>query len=335
MKILVTGAGGFLGVHIVRKLLERGATDMRCLLRDPQKAQPLESIGAAFPDAKLEVQIGNLKSVADCDRATQGIDLIVHAAASMKGGAADMFMDAVVASRNLLEAVARNRVSRIVLISSFGVYGVAGQPRGALLNEQMPLESHPEQRDIYSHAKLRQEQLFWDARARHNFELVVLRPGVVFGPGGGHFSTRVGVNFFGLFLHMGGGNLLPLTYVENCADAIALAALTPGNDGEAYNVVDDDLITCREYLRLYKQNVEKIRSLRLPYPAMQWISRRVQWYHNYSTGQLPAIFTPYKTKTMWGGNRFSNAKLHSIGWTPSVPIKEALTRTFQWLRRQP
>ena len=65
----------------------------------------------------------------------------------------------------------------------------------------------------------------------------------------------------GGFLHLGGNNLLPLTYVDNCAEAIVVAALTPGASGQVYNVVDDDLVTSKQYLALYKSRVAPVRSV--------------------------------------------------------------------------
>ena len=61
-------------------------------------------------------------------------------------------------------------------------------------------------------------------------------------------------------------------------------------------------------------------------------SHIVKRYHHYSRGQLPAIFTPYKTNTTWKSHRFSNAKLCALGWRPVVSTDEALTRTFEYLR---
>ena len=57
---------------------------------------------------------------------------------------------------------------------------------------------------------------------------------------------------FGLFLHMGGTNVLPLSFVDNCAEAIVLGGLKPGVDGEVFNVVDDDPLTSRQFLRAYR-----------------------------------------------------------------------------------
>lgn len=335
MKILVTGAGGFLGKAIVERLLAHGQNDVRCMLRDTAKAKGLEAIAARYPSAHVEFVSVNLRNAAEISKALAGCEIVIHAAAALKGSPAEMFLDSVVASRNLLEAIANElRPMRVVLVSSFGAMGVADLPRGAMVDERTPMEQHPEQRDVYSHTKLRQEQLFWEYRAKYGFELVVLRPGVIYGPGGGHFSNRVGLSLFGRFLHLGGNNLLPLTYVDNCAEAIVMAALA-GGDGEVYNVVDDDLVTSKQYLAAYKKSVRKVKSVPVPYFALMWGSKMVERYSVRSKGQLPAIFTPYKTRAMWGGNQFSNAKLKSIGWRPLLSTQEGMERAFAAFRAEP
>ncbi|HTD97594.1 MAG TPA: NAD(P)-dependent oxidoreductase [Edaphobacter sp.] len=339
MKILVTGAGGFLGKLIVERLLAHGQTDIRCMLRDTSKAAGLQAIAARSPEARLEMVAVNLRNPAEIGPVLEGCGMVIHAAAALKGSPAEMFMDSVVASRNLLDAVAalhqESKTMRVVLVSSFGAMGVSALGRGAMVNENTPMETHPEWRDVYSYSKLRQEQLFWEYREKFKFELVVLRPGVIYGPGGGHFSNRVGLSLFGTFLHLGGSNLLPLTYVENCAEAIVVAALYPGADGQIYNVVDDDLVSSREYLGLYKKQVKPMRSVPVPYFALMWASRAVEGYSRRSKGQLPAIFTPYKTQAMWGGNKFSNAKLKTIGWRPVISTREGLARAFAAFRVEP
>lgn len=334
MKILVTGAGGFLGKAIVERLLAHGQNDLRCMLRDGSKARGLEAIAARYPEARVEFITVNLRNPVEIAPAVAGCAMVIHAAAALKGSPAEMFMDSVVASRNLLENVVNElRPIRVVLVSSFGAMGVAELQRGAMVDESTPLERHPERRDVYSHSKLRQEQMFWEYHEKYGFELVVLRPGVIYGPGGGHFSNRVGLSLFGRFLHLGGNNLLPLTYVDNCAEAIVAAALA-GANGQVYNVVDDDLVTSRQYLALYKTRVKPVRSVPVPYFALMWGSRMVERYSERSKGQMPAIFTPYKTRAMWGGNQFSNAKLKSIGWRPLVSTSEGLERAFAAFRAE-
>jgi nucleoside-diphosphate-sugar epimerase len=338
MKILLTGAGGFLGKRVLERLLEHGQTDIRCMLRDTSKAAALTVNAAKYPAAHVEMFAANLKNPREVAAAIDNVSLVIHAAAALKGSPAEMFLDSVVASRNLLDAIAAldaGRRPRVVLVSSFGVMGVVELGRGAKLDENTPMETQPAQRDVYSYTKLRQEQLFWDYKEQYGFELVVLRPGVIYGPGSGHFSNRVGLNLFGRFVHLGGNNLLPLTYVDNCAEAIVVAALAPEASGQIYNVVDDDLVTSSQYLQLYQKRVKPMKTIPVPYPLLLWGSKMVDRYNEKSKGQLPAIFTPYKVRTMWGGNRFSNAKLKQLGWTPLISTRDGLERSFAAFRTEP
>jgi nucleoside-diphosphate-sugar epimerase len=339
VKILVTGAGGFLGVHVVNRLLAHGYSDIRCFLRDSAKADRLRQVSDNHPGAQLELFCGNLRSRPDCARAVEGVSLVFHLAAGLKGAAAELFADSVVVSRNLIEAlVAREgepiQRTRLVLVSSFGVYGVAPLGRGACVDESTPLEAHPEWRDPYSHSKLRQEQLAWDLQRALGFELVVLRPGVIYGPGGGAFSTRVGLQIGPVFWNLGGRNVLPLSYVENCAEAIVVAGTHPESASQVYNVHDDDLPSASFYLRQYRKHVRHFRSIRLPYFMTRLFGQLLERYHHRSQGQLPAIFTRYKVASSWGGNRFDNAKLHSLGWRQLVPTAEGMRRTFEYFRSQ-
>lgn len=340
MKVLVTGAGGFLGTHVVERLLAHGYTDIRCLLRDSSKAMRLTELTHTYPGAQVEMCYGNLRSKSTCAEAVAGVSLVFHLAAGLKGAAADLFFDSVVSSRTLLEALeARQDIplsaTRVVLISSFGVYGVASMPRGTRVDENTPIEPRPELRDIYSFSKLRQEQLFWEFQKKDGFELVVLRPGVIYGPGGGAFSNRVGLQVGPVYFHLGGSNLLPLSYVANCAEAIVFAAGHPDSAGQAYNVHDDDLPTASRYLKQYKKNVKAIRSVRLPYFATRMLAASMERYNRRSQGQLPAILTRYKVAAAWGGNTFSNAKLHALGWRQLVSTPDAMALTFDYLRTLP
>jgi nucleoside-diphosphate-sugar epimerase/peptidoglycan/xylan/chitin deacetylase (PgdA/CDA1 family) len=332
MRILVTGAAGFLGTALLERLLVNGFKDIRCNVRRRTDIAKLDAVLEQHPQIHFDYCVGDLRYREDAARAVDGVQLIFHLVAGKKGTAADLFLNSVVASRNLLDAVADRKPMRIVLVSSFGVYGVASLGRGARVNEQTVLEPHPEWRDHYSYSKLRQEQLFWEYQKRNGFELVVLRPGVIYGPGGGHFSNRVGLTIGKWQFHFGGSNLLPLSYVDNCAEAVVVAGTHECAAAQVYNVHDDDLPTCRQYLRAYRKNVAKIRSISVPYWGVQLLSSLVAKYNRFSKGQLPAILTPYKAASQWGGNHFDNSKLCSVGWKQLVPTTEGLRRSFSAFR---
>ncbi len=170
-------------------------------------------------------------------------------------------MNSVVATRNLLEATRQHgSLRRFVNISSFAVYSNRNNPRGAILDESAPLEERPERRgEAYCFAKVRQDQIVEEYGRKHGIPYVLLRPGVVYGPGKNAITGRVGRDTFGFFLHMGGPNEIPFTYVDNCAEAIVLAGLVPGVDGEVFNIVDDDLPSSRSFLQSYKREVRSFK----------------------------------------------------------------------------
>ncbi|MFT3665102.1 NAD-dependent epimerase/dehydratase family protein [Piscinibacter sp.] len=331
MKILITGAAGFLGQRIARRLLAQGARAVVLHVRRVAPAGLVEGLQRDYPDAHIEVAAANLLARGTLGPMVQGVDCIVHAAAGMKGAAADMFANTVLGSRNLLEAAGPAGVRRIVLVSSFSIYRTEDLPDDALLDERVPREAVGIEKGAYAYAKTRQEQLFDEFQKQYGFESVVLRPGVIYGPGGGAMSPRVGLSAMGLFASLGGSVVLPLTYVENCADAIAVAALK-APAGSAFNVVDDDLPTCADYLRQYRRNVKSLRVFRLPYPVFLWASKRLQGYHKRSKGQLPAVFTPYVVRSMYRPLRYTNAALKALGWTPAVSTAQGLDATWKALR---
>ncbi|MEM9489026.1 MAG: SDR family oxidoreductase, partial [Myxococcota bacterium] len=274
----------------------------------------------------------------DCERAIDGVDIIYHLAAATGGAPAEMFAGSAVATKNLFEAmIASGRASQIKLVfcSSFSVYGVAQLPSGGMVDENTPLESHPEQRDVYAHTKHRQEMLMWQYTRDHNIPVVVLRPGVIYGPSGPKMSSRVGLNLFGIFLHMGRKNVLPLTYVDNCAEAHVCAAENSKFQGEVYNVVDDDVLNAKQFLKMYRKEIKRMPYVTLPYFATRLMSAAVEKYHDFSGGQLPAIFSRYKSDSLWKGNRFDNSKLKGIGWKQVVSTEDGLRRHFDYLKANP
>jgi nucleoside-diphosphate-sugar epimerase len=331
MTVLVTGAGGFLGTHICASLLAAGVNDLRLHFRQEAPAGLIEGLGKRYPNAHIESVSANLLRRDQLDTLVDGVDCIVHAAAAKRGAAADMFANTVIGTRNLLEAAGAGRVRRIVLISSFSVYCTERLARGARHDESVPIEAVGVEKGPYAYAKTRQEHLLEEFRQRFHFESVVLRPGVIYGPGGDPFSSRVGIRAPGIFLSLGGRATLPLTYVENCADAVAHAALS-APAGSAYNVVDDDLPSCRAYLRAYRRSVKPIRALPVPYWALLLGSHMLVRYNRRSKGQLPALFTPYAVRSMYRPLHYSNAALKAIGWRQRIPTGEALELTFRHFR---
>jgi len=158
----------------------------------------------------------------------------------------------------------------------------------------------------------------------------IVRPGSVYGPGNLEITGRVGINTFGLFMHMGGSNNIPFTYIDNCADAIVLAAIVKGVEGEVFNIVDDDTPTSRAFLREYKRRVRKFRSIYVPRVVSYSLSAMWENYSRKSEGQLPSVFNRHRWFAEWKKTRYRNAKMKSkLGWVQKVPTAEAMDRYFE------
>jgi nucleoside-diphosphate-sugar epimerase len=264
----------------------------------------------------------------------QSCDVVYHVAAEMRGATAVLFLNNVVATRQLLGAAAASGVGRFVLVSSLGVYGTAHLRPGDVLDEDCPLEPQPHRRDPYSFSKVAQEAVAWEAHYAGRVRLAVVRPGVIYGPGRDCLSNRVGLRLGGLLLTMGGRQQLPYVYVDNCAAGVLLAGTAREAVEKAVNLLDDDLPSAADLLRQYCKTVGRVRSLPVPHWAIRPLSRFCEWYHDLSGGQLPAVLTPYKSAAHWKPLRYTNERAKTIlNWRPAVPFTEGLNRTLAALKK--
>jgi len=335
--ILVTGATGFIGPRLVKTLIDSGYRNLRCFVRPSSEEAQLNALSRLLrQDGRLEIFKGNLVSQEDCTAAVKDAELIFHLAMGRdRKSYPDTFRNSVVTTRNLLEAARRHdSLRRFVNVSSLAVYSNTGKPRWRRLDETCPIEQHPEMRgDAYTFSKVKQEEIVAEYGAKFGVPCVTVRLGYVLGPGKASIPSRVGIDTFGFFLHLGGSNAIPLTYVDNCADAIALAGVRPVQNGEVFNVVDDELPTSRQFLRLYKANVKPFKSIYLPHFLSYTLCYMWERYSAWSEGQLLPAFNRKRWHFFWKKTHYSNAKLKAqFGWTPRVSMAEGVRRYFEACR---
>jgi nucleoside-diphosphate-sugar epimerase len=333
--ILVTGANGFVGSRVVHTLLSYGFKKVRCLSRTTIKTRNLEEIAKEFVGASLEIVKGNLLSRDDCLRAAQGVSIIYHLAAGVEKSFPGCFLNSVVTTRNLIEAVIKwQTIKRFVNISSIAVYTNEKIPHGGLMDESCEVDTKFVERwEAYTYGKAKQDELVLEYAHKYNLPYVIVRPSVVFGPGKAKITDRIGTNTFGLFLHLGLNNRIPLTYVDNCSEAIVLAGLRDGVEGQVFNITDDDLPTSHEFLKLFKRQVRHFVSIPIPYGV--WFIFCCLWekYSKWSEGQLPPVFNRRVCSIYWKGNKYSNTKAKELlGWHPRVPMEEGLKSFFAYMK---
>jgi nucleoside-diphosphate-sugar epimerase len=311
LRVLVTGAAGFLGARVVDALARRGH-EVRAFVR-PHSAW----------DGAAELFRGDLRDSGAAAEALAGVDSVVHLAAQVTGGDEARFAGTVVATENLLASMADAGVRRLVLASSFSVYDWSRC--GGAIDEGTPLEREPAlyERDGYAVAKWWQERV---VRRREGLELTVLRPGFIWGPGN-ELVDGVGQRLGRVQLVFGPLGRLPLTNVENCADCFAAAIDSDAAVGATLNVVDGDAPRAWGYARDAAAGATLVP---VPYALAFAAVRLVYRVARAVLGDqltLPSIFVPRRFEARFRPVRAGGEDARRVlGWRPPLSYEEARRR---------
>ena len=323
MRVLVTGAGGFLGTRVTSTLLAQGHT-VRALVR------PASDLARLPQHERLETFQADLRGGTDLAPAFEDVDVLLHLATQMVGDDFSILGGTLVGTERLLQAFGVSDAQRLVLCSSYSVYDWK-RIRGAH-DEDSPLLEDPFPAGSYAVAKLWQEKLAQRVSLAKKKELVILRPGFIWGPGNTDLAC-VGQRSGRWQFVFGWGRELALTHVENCADAFGLACTHTSAPEQVFNVVDDHHITATRYAKALRDGeFPNAKVVPLPY----WIVRAGVGMINIGSrllfgpqGKLPSMFTPVRFELRYKPFRSYATKLRELlHWTPPVGPEEALRRTW-------
>lgn len=313
---LVTGAGGFLGGALLKRLVKDGARVRAAVRRIPD-----------CPIPAVDYVLGDLGDPEYVDALVAGVGTVFHVGAAMKGSGADFQRGTVVATRNLVDACLKHGVSRVVYVSSLSVLEHAVR-RSDKVTEAWPVEPHAGRRGSYTQTKLQAEQLVLAAVRDSRLPACVIRPGVIFGPGVKPSSPAGSFAMFGRWIVVGRGFLsLPLVYVDDVVDALLLGATQPGMEGVLINLVDPTAITQREYVRCAQAADRTVRVWFVPKPVLMMASIAIEWLGALMKRSVP--LSRYRIRSIRPLCNFDlTAARERLGWTPRVGIEEGLRRTF-------
>jgi nucleoside-diphosphate-sugar epimerase len=324
MKVLVTGASGFLGQAVVRAAAAAGH-NVLALVR------PIAKIDTLGWPQEIQIRRGDLRQVGDWSKGIADVDAVVHLAAAPSGDLSTQFSGTVVATENLLRHLPMRTLKRFVHVSSFSVYDYGAVRFQGTIGETTAIEPEPERRDAYTITKIVQERLVRGACEAAGTNFVIIRPGAIVGPGKDwHFGSVLKLGRFDLIFSPGAK--FPLTYVENCADAIVRALDAPVASGSVYNIVDDDLPSYAAYHRLGRRAgaVDVGPALYVPWFAVALLGGVVWMINRLAFGaraRVPEFLDVRRQRVRWRPMRYGNrAAKQELGWRPKVPLKAAIAR---------
>lgn len=312
-KVLVTGAGGFVGRPLCKELFHRGYQVRAAMRTHGQLSAGGETVIVGAIDAETK-----------WSDALRGVDTVIHLAARvhvMKDKAADPLTEFLkvnlYGTANLAQQAAGAGVKRLVFVSSIKV-------NGEQTTEARPFveSDEPDPQDPYAVSKLQAEQVLQRIAQDTGLEVVIVRPPLVYGPGvKGNFFRLLAAIDKGIPLPLAGArNLRSLVYAGNLVDALIACATHPAAAGQTYLVRDGEDISTAML-------VEKIARA---------LGRKNRAYY-FPPGLMRAVATllgrAEQVDRLFGSLRVNDQKIRGeLGWVPPYSMEQGLLATAEWYR---
>ena len=324
MKVLITGATGFLGGHLARQLLLRG-DQVSAFGRNLEALAELKALGADVVRADLRDENAVVE-------ACRGVEAVCHAGAlsSAWGEKSEFFSINVSGTANILRGCKTHGVRRFVYVSSSSVLFDGRSHRN--LNESAPLPR--KFASVYSHTKKLGEDLTREAQS-NDLETVIIRPKALFGPGDPALLPRVvRAAREGKLVQIGSGrNELDLTFIDNAVDALVLSLERPNIAGRTYH------ISGGQPVRLWPLLKDVLRRLDLPH-ELRVVPFRIVYALACAAELRAGLSGDEPVLTRFGVSLLARTQTFDIslarrelGYEPRVSVEEGIERTLQKLKR--
>jgi nucleoside-diphosphate-sugar epimerase len=320
-KVLVTGANGFTGSNLCRKLVERGHS-VRALVRPQSNLQALEGVD-------VELVKGDLSKGRPPQEAFQGVEIVYHIAAAFRkeGVPRNYFYEVnALGTQRVLEASLQAGVQRFVHCSTIGVLGNIKNPPAT---EETPYNPG----DIYQETKMEGEKLALEFFRKHQFPGVVVRPGSIYGPGDTRFAKLFKSINRGVFVIIGSGeNLFHMVYIDDLTDGMILASEKDEAVGEVFILTGNEAVKINDLAGCIAKVLGKPAPKRHVPVGPVMLAANVVQRVCAPLGIEPPLY-PRRLDFFIKNREFDITKARTmLGYSPKVDLQTGLKATADWYR---
>jgi len=322
LRTLVTGATGFIGGHLAKRLVDTGANVVG-LVRDRSRAASLERAGATAVEGEL-TDHDSLRA------AMEGCDLVFHLAATVNVNKPWSYYREVnvAGTEALAEAALDVGVQRFVYVSSVSVYGMGAGPG---IDENSP---HLKSRDAYADTKLEAETVIRRMVAERGLPAVIAQPSQAYGPRDQNWTMTpirlIRAGKLSLVDH-GAGVIQPI-YIDDLVEALVATARF-GTVGSSYILCGKEVVTLREYVARLSTMLDKPQPSSVPYWAafsLAAVNELAAQILGYEPTLSRRAVRSQVLKTTFVGDKASS----ELGFNPSINMDEGMDRIATWLQEE-
>ncbi len=319
--IMITGANGFIGSHLMKMFSEMDGYSVTGLVRKSSNLFRLEGRDYKLKYSSLESISGDT---------LRGIDVVIHTAgkASDWGKYSEFYKTNYEGTINLVKRSIEAGVKRFIHFSSTVVYGFNGNVNTKEDKPFAPFNNN------YCITKALAEKELW--KLKDKIEIIVIRPSNVFGPGDYSFTyPLIQTLEKGLIGFVNGGR--PLTspcYVKNLCRATELAVKTEKGVGEAFNISDSNDIPWIEFLKLFSSELKaKPPRLYIPASPLMAVAKIMEFIYRAVGSRKPPFLTPYRIAISSRDYSFSTEKAKRLlNYVPTHTTEDGVKESVEWYR---
>lgn len=309
--VTVLGGTGFIGRHLVKRLLADG-------LRVGVVARNTRNLAPIYYDDRVTLVRGDIRKADDVERAIGDARIVINLA---HGGGGNSYEEVRAAMVDSAETIARcclaGKVERLIHIGS--IAGLYLGPQEKPVTGDTPPDPEAGQRADYARAKAECDRMLWRLRDQEGLRVCILRPGLVIGEDG--IALHSGLGFFNNEQYCvgwnKGNNPLPFVLVEDVADAIARACTAPAAIGHAYNLVGDVRLSAREYMQALGVALERPLRFHPNSTTALWLMEVAKWTVKRASGRKVPIPSRRDLLSRALEAQFDCADVKAdLGWAP-------------------